>query len=125
VALVAECGQHFKHASGETAKRVTRRFLAHFGLVEGDEADGASQAGEPGESRGHARYELLRTCVIKTEAFAFTRPLIGFETFAANELIATDGDEEIRAPCDECTVMMPTRRAIVGREGVYLTRPMA
>jgi len=118
VALVAECGQHFKRASGETAKRVTMRFLAHFGLVDPDDA------GDVAAPAAHARYELLRTCVIQTEAFAFARPLIGFETFAAGELIATDGDEEIRAPCDHCTVMMPARRAIVGREGVYLTRPM-
>jgi predicted deacylase len=145
VALVAECGQHFKHASGETAKRVTWRFLAHFGLVDTAEAGDAAGAEVAGGARGAAaprrdhgaatsvdggmpaprRYELLRTCVVKTAAFAFTRPLVGFETFAEGELIATDGDEEIRAPCDQCTVMMPTRRAIVGREGVYLTRPMA
>lgn len=62
--------------------------------------------------------------MIKDESFTFARPLVGFETFAAGELIATDGEEEIRAPCDACTVMMPARRAIVGREGVYLTRPL-
>jgi len=129
VALVAECGQHFKRASGETAKRVTRRFLAHFGLVDGadaDQEDDAMQGTGTGAGAGAAprRYELLRTHVIRSETFAFTRPLIGFETFAAGELIATDGEEEIRAPCDDCTVMMPARRAIVGREGLYLTRPM-
>jgi hypothetical protein len=50
--------------------------------------------------------------------------LVGFETFARDELIAIDGHDEIRAPCDACTVMMPTRAPIVGREGVYLTRPI-
>ena len=50
--------------------------------------------------------------------------MIGFETFAMGELIATDGALEIRAPCDDCTIFMPTREAIVGREGVYLTRPI-
>jgi hypothetical protein len=132
VALVAECGQHFKRASGELAKRVAWRFLAHFGLVEGDEA-GAPEDAREGDDAGDAgqataspprRYALLRTHVIKNESFAFTRPLVGFETFAEGDLIATDGDEEIRAPCDDCTVMMPARRAIVGREGVYLTRPL-
>lgn len=118
VALVAECGGHFRRSSGETAKRVTARFLAHFGLA--DAGDDVAAADPPQQ-----RYELLLTRMVKTTAFAFSRPLIGFETFAKDELIATDGDEEIRAPCDGCTVMMPTRRAIVGREGVYLTRPMA
>ena len=121
VALVAECGGHFKRASGEMAKRVTHRFLAHFGLVEAAEtlAGDAGDAGAPQQ-----RYQLLETRMVKTESFAFARPIIGFETFAKGELIATDGNEEVRAPCDECTVMMPTRRPIVGREGVYLTRPM-
>jgi hypothetical protein len=52
------------------------------------------------------------------------RPLIGFETFAKGELIATNGDEEIRALCDDCTIFMPAQRAIVGREAVYLTKPI-
>ena len=54
------------------------------------------------------------------------RPLRGFETFDEGELIATDGDAgEIRAPCDRCTVLMPARVPIVGREAVYLTRPIS
>jgi hypothetical protein len=52
------------------------------------------------------------------------RPLVGFETFAEGELIATDGEREIWAPCADCTVLMPARVPIVGREGVYLARPM-
>lgn len=128
VALVAECGQHFKRASGETAKRVTRRFLAHFGLIDAApddlEGEGGVTPSTAAETKPPRRYELLRTHVIRHESFTFTRPLVGFETFQAGDLIATDGDDEIRAPCDECTVMMPARRSIVGREGVYLTRPL-
>jgi hypothetical protein len=57
--------------------------------------------------------------------FRFARPLVGFETFVRGELIATDGDErQIVAPCDGCTIFMPTRAPIVGREAVYLTRPV-
>ena len=52
------------------------------------------------------------------------RPLIGFETFAKGELIATNGPDEIRAPCDDCTIFMPAQRVIVGREAVYLTKPL-
>jgi hypothetical protein len=50
--------------------------------------------------------------------------LVGFERFDEGDLIAVDGDEEIRAPCADCTVLMPTRQPIVGREGVYLSRPL-
>jgi predicted deacylase len=113
-ALVVECGQHFKQASADLAVNVALDFLGHFGLVD-------RPAPPPAVPR---RFELLRTHVIQNETFAFVRPVIGFETFANGELIATDGPLEIRAPCDDCTIFMPARVAIVGREGVYLTRPL-
>lgn len=115
VALVAECGQHFRRTTGETAIAVTLDFLAHFGLVKRDIAPPPPQR----------RFQLLRTCVVQTPSFRFVRPLVGFETFEEGELIAVDGDEEIRAPCAECTVLMPARKPTVGREGVYLSRPLA
>ena len=111
-ALVAECGQHFLQATSDLAVAVTLDFLAYFGLV------------EPQPARARApqrRYQLLQTIVIRTPEFRFTRPVVGFETFAAGELIATDGATEIRAP-EDCTILMPARQAIVGREGVYLAR---
>lgn len=114
VALVVECGQHFKQASADLAVEVTLDFLGHFGLIDH----------QPTASVAPRRFELLYTHVIKHAEFRFVRPLIGFEVFAKGELIATDGDEEIRALCDDCTVFMPARTPIVGREGVYLTRPL-
>jgi len=116
VSAVVECGQHFLRASSEVAIDVTKRFLAHFGLIARDPAGPAPQPAR--------RFELLQTVVIKTPEFRFTRPCVGFEVFAKDELIATDGVDEIRAPCDDCTVLMPARAAIVGREGVYLARPL-
>jgi len=70
------------------------------------------------------RYELMRTVVVRTPAFAFTRPCVGFETFAGGELIATDGADEVRAPEGGCTILMPARVPVPGREGVYLARPL-
>ncbi|MGH8335321.1 MAG: succinylglutamate desuccinylase, partial [Gammaproteobacteria bacterium] len=64
------------------------------------------------------------TYVVKTPEFRFSRPCVGFEVFAKGDLIASDGPDEIRATCDDCTILMPARVAIVGREGVYLSRPM-
>lgn len=115
VALVVECGQHFRQSAADVATAVALDFLAHFGLIE-------PVAGRPAPGPQH-RYELLETCMVRTD-FRFTRPLQGFEVFAQGELIATDGPHEIRALCDDCTVMMPTREPIVGREAVYLTRPI-
>lgn len=115
VSLVAECGGHFRQASADLAVEVTLDFLAHFGLIERERA-----AQPPPE-----RYELLRTVVIQTAAWRFARPVIGFETFDGDELIALDGDTEIRAPAGGCTILMPTRVPKVGNEGVYLARLLA
>ena len=114
-ALVVECGQHFKQASADLAVEVAQDFLGHFGLIDRP---------VPPPATPPRRFELLRTHVIQNESFAFVRPVIGFETFDKGELIATDGALEIRAPCDACTIFMPARKSIVGREGVYLTRPL-
>ena len=114
--LVVECGQHFRQSAAEVATAAALDFLAHFGLIE-------PVAGRPAAGPQH-RYELLETCMVRTPDFRFARPLLGFEVFARGELIATDGPHEIRALCDDCTVMMPTREPIVGREAVYLTRPL-
>lgn len=113
-AMVAECGQHFKQASADLAVTVALDFLGHFGLME---------RAKPAKAAPR-RFELLTTHVIAHSDFRFTRPVIGFETFAQGELIATDGPLEIRAPCADCTIFMPAREPIVGREGVYLTRPL-
>ena len=115
VALVAECGQHFLRSTGELAIEVALDFIAHFGLIDRPLSASATP---------QRRFGLLKTCMITTPEFRFVRPLTGFETFAEGELIATDGETEIRALCDGCTVLMPARRAIVGREGVYLARPL-
>lgn len=116
VALVVECGQHFRQSAADMATAVALDFLAHFGLVE-PVADRPAPAAQ-------RRYELLETCMVRTADFRFTRPVRGFEVFAQGELIATDGPHEIRALCDRCTILMPTREPIMGREAVYLTRPL-
>ncbi|MBK0391859.1 succinylglutamate desuccinylase/aspartoacylase domain-containing protein [Ramlibacter algicola] len=114
-ALVAECGGHFRRATGELAVRVTQHFLAFYGLIDGAVA--------PDPKPAQRRFELLRTYVIRTPEYRFARTVRGFETFAAGELIATDGDEEIRAP-EDCTILMPAREPVVGKEGVYIARAM-
>lgn len=115
VALVVECGQHFKQNTADLAIQVALDFLGHFGLM--DRTVSAAPAPR--------RFELLSTHVVAHADFRFTRPVIGFETFAKGELIAVDGEQPIHAPCDDCTLFMPTREPVVGREGVYLTRPLA
>ncbi len=115
--MVVECGQHFLRSASDLATQVALDFLAHFGLLEADPLRPASLP--------QRRFELLQTHVIKTPEFRFSRPVIGFEVFDKGELIYTDGAEEVRSPVDGCTIFMPSREAAVGKEAVYLTRPIA
>ena len=115
-AMVVECGQHFLKSASDLATGVALDFLAHFGLI--DPRPGRQA---PGPQR---RFELLETHIIKTPQFRFARPVVGFEVFAKGELVYTDGPDEVRAPVDNCTIFMPSREATVGKEAVYLTRPM-
>jgi predicted deacylase len=115
-ALVVECGQHFLQSSANRAVAVTKAFLAHYGLIQVP----PPVAPKPEQKR----YELLKTCMITSADFSFVKPVIGFEVFQKDELIARDGNLEIRALCDDCTIFMPNRYPVVGREAVYLTRLM-
>ncbi|MBB3643568.1 M14 family metallopeptidase [Variovorax atrisoli] len=115
-AVVVECGQHFSQSAADLATDVTLRFLAHLGLVEPPPGAAAKAPAR--------RFRLLEVHMVKTESFSFARPVLGFEVFRKGELIATDAGQEIRSPCDDCTIFMPTRAPLVGREGVYLTVPL-
>jgi succinylglutamate desuccinylase len=115
--LVVECGQHFLQATSDLAIDVAHKYLSHFGMI--------PEARKPISIAPQKRFELLETCMVKTSSFQFTGPYKGFESFAKGALIATDGPEEIRALCDHCTILMPAREPTVGREAVYLTRPLA
>lgn len=115
-ALVVECGQHFAQSAALLATDVTLRFLAHLGLIDAPANSAPAAPAQP--------FRLLEVHMVKSEDFTFTRPLLGFEVFNQGELIAINAGEEIRSPCDNCTIFMPTRMPIVGREAVYLTEPM-
>lgn len=115
-ALVVECGQHFAQSAATLATDVTLRFLAHLGLVEPPSGNAPPAPAQP--------FRLLEVHMVKSEDFTFTRPVLGFEVFDKGDLIAINAGEEIRSPCDNCTIFMPTRMPIVGREAVYLTEPM-
>lgn len=115
-ALVVECGQHFAQSAALLATDVTLRFLAHLGLIDAPANSAPAATAQP--------FRLLEVHMVKSADFTFTRPLLGFEVFNKGELIAINAGEEIRSPCDNCTIFMPTRMPIVGREAVYLTEPM-
>ncbi len=123
--LVVECGGHFFAETSRFADDVTQRFLTVLGMIAPTADSGSATAGaSPAAAPVARRYELIETIVVKTAGFAFARPVQGLDRFDRGELIATDGDREIRSPCDGCVLFMPTPEPVVGREGVYLARPV-
>jgi hypothetical protein len=108
--LVAERGQHLLRATGDMEITTVCGFLRPFGLMATTDVSAVP--------RPQRRFQLLPTYVIKTGSFRFTGPYIEFESFDQGVLIATNGDEKIRALCDDCTILLPARRPIVRREGV-------
>ncbi|MEK9969041.1 MAG: succinylglutamate desuccinylase/aspartoacylase family protein [Ferrovibrio sp.] len=120
LAVVVECGQHFARTAGDIAISVTMRFLDFYGLIPTDLA--AQYKPEAGPAK---RYEVTDVKVAKTDHFRFAGDFIGFEDLPGGALIATDGDEELRAPPEGCTLVMPSRRIVKGRDVVSLARRLA
>lgn len=120
VALLVECGQHRAQASADTAIRVSLKFLVTLGLLDA----GALESVPPAPEQEAGQYRVFDVIRARTAEFQFVRTLLGFEEFAKDELIAIDGDRELRAACHRCTVIMPQRTIVKDREVVTLARRM-
>jgi predicted deacylase len=133
-AVVVECGQHFLARAGVVATQVALAFLKYTGSLSQTSASQWSQRltgvdfFAANDAPRPQRYELVSTHVIRTPQLRWLRPLKGLEVFAKDELIGHDGDFEVRAPCDGCTIFMPLpgyRAPVPGREGAYFARQIA
>lgn len=118
-AMVVECGHHFARGSGDLAIDTALRFLAHHGLVD---RDFAAAHLKPRPAEAATVYTISDVVICRGGDAGFTRPLEGFEEFAAGELIGHDGEREIRAPYDRCAVLMPKAQLVPGREMVTLAK---
>jgi predicted deacylase len=107
-ALLVECGQHWEKRAEAVAWASTWRFLACVGSVTPDLADAevaASGIPLPEETRV---VQVTEAVVATTDQFRFARPFGGMEIVASKgDLIATDGALEVRAPYDNCVLVMP------------------
>lgn len=119
-AILVECGQHFARRSGDIALFTALRFLDFHAVIAPDFI--AEHLPDVGPDRNTTIYQASQVVSAKTDEFQYVRPLLGFEEFAAGDLIARDGETEIRAPYDQCTVIMPRRRPVKGGEVVTLAR---
>jgi succinylglutamate desuccinylase len=73
---------------------------------------------QPDNSAGH--YRIDRVLQANSDQFRFAEPVKGFEQYSKGELIATDDQELIAAPFDNCTLIMPARVPVAGEEVVTL-----
>jgi predicted deacylase len=103
-ALLVECGQHWELASEHVAWQTTWRFLACLGVVDAETAAREIEPAVPTQ-------RLIRVTdavVANSPAFRFARPFSGLEVVEhAGDVIAWDGDTPVRAPYDNCVLVMP------------------
>lgn len=103
-ALLVECGQHWERAAEQVAWQTTWRFLSRLGVVD------PALAGQEIEQDVPAQ-RLIRVTdavVANSPAFRFARPFSGLDVVPhAGDLIAWDGDTPVRAPYDNCVLVMP------------------
>ncbi|MEH6578846.1 MAG: succinylglutamate desuccinylase/aspartoacylase family protein [Amphritea sp.] len=117
VSIVAECGQHFSVAATQQAIATTLRFIEQHGML--DPSISVPEWGyAPDDRAGH--YRIDRVLQAQSEHFRFIEPFKGFERFQKGELFATDDQELIAAPFDNCALIMPARVPVESEEVVTL-----
>lgn len=104
-ALLVECGQHWERAAEHVAWETTWRFLRQVDVV----APETVAAALPAPSAAAPRLvRVTQAVVARTPRFRFARAFTGMEVVAkAGDVIAYDGDEPVRAPYDNCVLVMP------------------
>ena len=102
-ALLVECGQHWERSAERVAWQTTWRFLRHLDVVDRAVAE---RVIEPAGAQKLIR--VTDAVVASTPAFRFAKPFAGLEVIAREgDVIAWDGDQAVRAPYDNCVLIMP------------------
>lgn len=103
-ALLVECGQHWERSAETVAWQTTWRFLREVDIV-----DPEIVARELAATTTPQRLVRVTEAVVaRTPRFRFSRAFTGMEIVPnAGDLIATDGEHAVRAPYDNCVLVMP------------------
>ncbi|MGZ5035517.1 MAG: M14 family metallopeptidase [Usitatibacter sp.] len=103
-ALLVECGQHWERNAERVAWQTTWRFLRHFDVVDRARAGREIEAAVPPQQL----IRVTEAVVARTPAFRFAKSFTGLEVVPrAGDVIAWDGDQPVRAPYDNCVLIMP------------------
>lgn len=122
IALLIECGQHWERRAAEVAIDVMLRFLIAVGTGTEDQL---APLGEPDfAARPRQRViEVTEAVTISGDRFEFVDDFRGLEVLPKQgNLIGYDGTKEVRAPYDNCVLIMPSRRLVRGQTAVRLGR---
>ena len=102
-ALLVECGQHWERSAEQVAWQTTWRFLRHIDVVDRAAAD---RRIDPAGAQKLIR--VTDAVIASTPAFRFAKAFSGLEVIARQgDVIAWDGDQAVRAPYDNCVLIMP------------------
>jgi len=104
-ALLVECGQHWERGAEVVAWQTTWRFLRHLDVVDRETAASQIATDAPPPQR---LVRVTEAVVARTPEFRFAREFSGMEVVPREgDVIAYDGGETIRAPYDNCVLVMP------------------
>jgi predicted deacylase len=103
-ALLVECGQHWERNAERVAWQTTWRFMDRLGVVDREAAAREIDAPVPPQRL----IRVTEAVIASSPAFRFAKPFAGLEVIPRQgDLIAWDGDEPVRAPYDNCVLVMP------------------
>lgn len=119
-ALLVECGQHWERSAERVAWQTTWRFLDQTGVVD------RPRAAQEIEKVAYTQ-KLIRVTdavIATTPSFRFAKSFTGLEIVPRRgDVIAWDGDQPVRAPYDNCVLVMPVPHNIkTGLTAVRLGR---
>lgn len=104
-ALLVECGQHWERNAERVAWQTTWRFLRHAGVVDAALADAEIEPEAPVEQR---LIRVTEAVVASSPQFRFAKSFSGLEVVPRRgDVIAWDGEDPVRAPYDNCVLIMP------------------
>ena len=102
-ALLVECGQHWERSAERVAWQTTWRFLRQLDVV-----DRATAEREIEPAGAQKLIRVTDAVIASTPAFRFAKTFSGLEVIAhQGDVIAWDGDQAVRAPYDNCVLIMP------------------
>tara|TARA_B100000768_G_scaffold181200_1_gene203285 strand:+ start:2655 stop:3476 length:822 start_codon:yes stop_codon:yes gene_type:complete len=118
-ALLIECGQHWKKASGLLARESAVRFLEAMGTLEPELLELLEKLYVPPSAQ--QLFTVRETVTITQETFTFVENFVGGEIIRkAGTLIGHDGDIEIRTPVDDIMRVMPSKHLWKGQTAARL-----